>query len=179
MNETASPGRGRVGSIRRSIRISGVGLLNPDHCGVVEGRFESGNFLKESCFQESGAVDHPQDMDCPSGNSENRPVLAVEQMSVTGAEELIFRNQGASFRKILKRPGLAFQLQHELVGIFGIVFGNKGVNLLDIPFRRLGDLNLEFYGHAGILSEKNGMSEYVWQRYPFLQRQEGGRDCRP
>ena len=93
-------------------------------------------------------MDDAQDIDCLAVYATDGAVGAMQQMAIGGAELLVFRDQRAALRKLLKRVELLLKAQYEGCGVFRAVVGNVNPDLLEIAFGRRGDLDVTFYVHS-------------------------------
>jgi len=93
-------------------------------------------------------VDDSEHVDCFSRDAKHAPVISIEQVAVTGSQNLVLRNERAPFRERLQGFDLFFESPDEFVGFFGAVVGDEIPGLFDVSFRRARDSNAELCGHV-------------------------------
>jgi len=93
-------------------------------------------------------VDDSDHVDCFSRNAKHAPVISIEQVAVTGSQNLVLRNERAPFREPLQGFDLFFESPDEFVGFFRTVVGDEIPGFFDVSFCHARDSNAKLCGHV-------------------------------
>lgn len=93
-------------------------------------------------------MDDSQHVDCFARDPKHAPVISVQQVTVMGSQNLIFRDERASFREALQSFDLFFEPADEFLSLFGAVVGDEIPDLFDVSLRRACDSNAKLCGHV-------------------------------
>ena len=93
-------------------------------------------------------MDDSEHVDCFSRNAKYAPVISIEQVTATGFQNFVLRNERAPFRERLQGYDLLFESPDEFVGFFGTVVGDEIPGFFDVSFRRARNSNAKPCEHV-------------------------------
>ena len=93
-------------------------------------------------------MDHSEDIDGPFVDTNDRPIAAVDEVSIGHPKVGGFHNDRTSKRESLEGDDLALQCRNERGCGSIAVATDRGIDGLDVAFGPARDLNAIFFWHA-------------------------------
>lgn len=103
--------------------------------------------LKQTTIQQSCTMNDSQDDYRLAGDTEDSPVLTIDEMAVGCAENPVFGNQWAALGESFQSFNLFRQFPNEQPGVSGVILGDIVPYFRNVQLCGVGYVNLECCGH--------------------------------